>query len=287
MSNAQVSAPPHNKAHPEVIYHYCSMESFVKIIESKEIWLTPSTHMNDATECRWLFSLAQRYAQENFVGSPEDISLANSFLDTAALNSRRNYMACFSQSRDLLSQWRGYADGGKGVAIGFKVASFATPIVTQPDWRTPKQEQFYLYKMHYPDYAEVLPLLEGIFGQIKSNDPELYGIVLSQLGPMFKNKSFVEENEWRFVVVPFLMGAQHANHWISRIIPIDHFKTRLTARGLSKYITYPILGEDQPEIFEVILGPQNPTWEDDLSFFLFKNSLPRVKIQRSESTFRG
>lgn len=29
------------------------------------------------------------------------------------------YAACFSEEKDLLSQWRGYANNGAGVAIGF------------------------------------------------------------------------------------------------------------------------------------------------------------------------
>lgn len=28
-------------------------------------------------------------------------------------------VACFSERKDCLSQWRGYADDGKGMAIGF------------------------------------------------------------------------------------------------------------------------------------------------------------------------
>jgi hypothetical protein len=68
---------------------------------------------------------------------------------------------------------------------------------------------------------------------------------------------------------------------------MEIFKTRLTVKGLSMYIAYPITGAGQPQITEVILGPQNPTSEWDLSFFLFKNGLPLVEIRRSSSTFRG
>lgn len=31
----------------------------------------------------------------------------------------RYYVTCFSYQNDLLSQWRGYADDGRGAAIGF------------------------------------------------------------------------------------------------------------------------------------------------------------------------
>lgn len=287
MQDAQCSVLRHDEEAPEIVYHYCSMESFVKIIESKEIWLTPSTHINDVVECRWLYSLAHEFAQKHFADSPEDASAANALLHSAALNSRRNYMTCFSRNGDLLSQWRSYADACKGVAIGFRSTSFGVPVITQPHEHGPRQEQFCLCKMLYVDYEDVLPLLDEMFKQAKDNEPELQGILLASLGARFKNKSFLEEDEWRLVVEPFLLGTPKANHWTSGIIDIDSFKTRVTGRGLSKYIAYPILGEGQAEIAEVVLGPQNLTWEDDLSFFLFKNGLPCAKILRSESTFRG
>lgn len=31
----------------------------------------------------------------------------------------KTFCVCFSESKDKLSQWRGYAQGGKGIAIGF------------------------------------------------------------------------------------------------------------------------------------------------------------------------
>jgi hypothetical protein len=40
---------------------------------------------------------------------------------------------CLSEDGDLLSQWRGYADDGRGVAIGFESSFFSNLIDSMPD----------------------------------------------------------------------------------------------------------------------------------------------------------
>ena len=289
MSTQDIPATQQQGPRPDVIYHYCSMESFIKIIENKELWLSSSTQTNDIAECRWLFSLVVRYVQENFSNSPEDIQFANSMLDMIALNSSPSYIACFSQDMDRLSQWRCYADEGKGVAIGFKLSSFENTLIGSVDFKKfPRQDKYYLCKVIYANYGTVSPMIQLLIDQAKNcSDPHYdIGIIFSKLRTLFKNDSFSEENEWRFAVDPYLSRKSDANIWLSTL-PMEIFRTRLTAKGLSRYIAYPILGAGQPQIAEIVLGPQNPTSELDLSFFLFKNGLPLVEIGRSSSTFRG
>ena len=53
------------------------------------------------------------------------------------------YIACFSESDDYLAQWRGYADNGRGVAIGFDVETIERLIEQIPD------AQLEFRKVHY------------------------------------------------------------------------------------------------------------------------------------------
>lgn len=55
------------------------------------------------------------------------------------------FVMCFSgeESGDLLSQWRGYGDNGKGIAIGFN--EYALKKVTDSVQTYENQESYILY----------------------------------------------------------------------------------------------------------------------------------------------
>jgi hypothetical protein len=43
-----------------LIYHYCGPDAFLKIVQSKEIWLSHQATMNDSEEGKWLLSVMRR-----------------------------------------------------------------------------------------------------------------------------------------------------------------------------------------------------------------------------------
>jgi len=47
----------HDKS--DVIYHYCPMETFKAILDSKSLWLSDSEFMNDKYEGRWVDKIVQ------------------------------------------------------------------------------------------------------------------------------------------------------------------------------------------------------------------------------------
>lgn len=102
----------------DVLYHYCPLDAFVGIIQSKQIWLTNIFCMNDAAEHYWL----RRVAQDILQRKPHaDETLSKSFASKLFPKEEDTdlYCCCFSRADDSLSQWRAYADDGRGVAIGF------------------------------------------------------------------------------------------------------------------------------------------------------------------------
>jgi len=99
------------------LYHYCSLETFLKIVESKEIWLTNIFSMNDSAELRWLLDVAKRILDRQ----PDMPDERRTFLESELSRRKEEtdlYCFCMSEHGDLLSQWRAYADDGRGVAIG-------------------------------------------------------------------------------------------------------------------------------------------------------------------------
>lgn len=91
-------------------YHYTSIDSFNSIFRSGKVWASDCRYLNDSHE----LAKAQELFLSKFEGKTrEALSLAfhwHSF-------SRCHCVFSLSRSPEVLSQWRAYADDGKGVAI--------------------------------------------------------------------------------------------------------------------------------------------------------------------------
>jgi hypothetical protein len=131
------------------------------------------------------------------------------------------YGACFSEERDLLSQWCKYANDGQGVAIGFNVdvlrniADFGNSDYDDEDILPYNLGEILYIKNKddiphiYFDYAN--EIAEDILDAIINNDTKtllddsanmgpflsLKRIVLLQDSVYMKDHDFTEEKEWR------------------------------------------------------------------------------------------
>ncbi len=273
---------------PELIYHYCPMETFSKIIESKQLWVTRSTKMNDIAEGEWITLSLQKYTQNPNVPQG-DLDFCKDVLSLISKYSRHIYITSFSEDGDLLNQWKAYADDGKGISIGFQLNSFHTKVMEDrlEDWCC--YDEYHVCKVQYLNYDDmenrIATKLKG--WQDFSYAPQNIAMHFVRMRSSYKNHSFSQEREWRLIVEPNLLRDPEKHIWTSRRIPLEDIKTRVTSKGLSTYLTYPILGENQPQIGKIILGPCNQTREDDLDLFLYKNGLSGVTIEHSTSTYCG
>lgn len=119
------------------IYHYCSNDTFYKIIHGRELRMTDISRSNDYEEMSLFFPAILDEIEEMYKAEPFDFQYGNTeglpalqcLFDRIYRNTNgkrkqgflTSYVACFSSEMDLLSQWRGYADNAKGCAIGFSV----------------------------------------------------------------------------------------------------------------------------------------------------------------------
>lgn len=97
-----------------ILYHYCSTESFKKIINNHTLRFADITKTNDSEELLFITEFYKQslgYASESKWNSER-------YLFTESLKERSFYAFCVSDKEDDLSQWRGYAPNG-GFAIGF------------------------------------------------------------------------------------------------------------------------------------------------------------------------
>ncbi|MEQ1687106.1 MAG: DUF2971 domain-containing protein, partial [Sphingopyxis sp.] len=131
-----------DRLHPlgqdDIIYHYCSASTLIKILENKTIRFTDMNLLNDAEEGFWGYKVFIEAANRLLrrVGIPDTIpEIPEVFIEQLdEIWSRMNFgilsfVSCFSTDGDSLSQWRAYADDGRGFAIGFSARALrALPV---------------------------------------------------------------------------------------------------------------------------------------------------------------
>ena len=115
-------------------YYYCSLSTFLNIIKNKQIYLSDPLKMNDNLEIKWyLDKLNNEKTNSNEYESVFDMMKMRSYIDFTfeelleSLNTKGQssiYICCFSKESDILSQWRAYAEDGRGVSIGFNLEKF-------------------------------------------------------------------------------------------------------------------------------------------------------------------
>lgn len=272
----------------EELTYYCGEHVFLSFLEAKQLWLTSLTQSNDAAEGRWMRNhwLDQFFgyvsAKKRLLGRGASLCMDMASRDRMALG------VCFSEERDLLSQWRGYASDGAGFSITFSKDALETVAKNHSASRVE------LAKIAYggQDNAEldaIMRLLDDAFVNDAHRYSELEGIgslILSSgmnddrdekyeraARSLFtvKNGAFREEKEWRL----FTYGT---------LASFGGVKLRGTGRAISPYIAIDIPADS---VTQVTLGPRNQTPEHVVKFALRSNGFSEVSVRTSTASYQA
>lgn len=187
----------------DIVYHYCSLDVFISIIQNATLWLSDILKSNDSQECIWIRDRIKTRIEAYLAKENEKYLKVweTGYQINPTLNSMGAilYVGCFSESADKLSQWRGYADSGAGVAIGI-----STKCLYSINGKNPYGPHFgkVIYSIEEQD-----ELVKGIVEEnINNMQKKGIGHVALELNsnyslqfPFCKNPSFDEEKEWRIV----------------------------------------------------------------------------------------
>lgn len=273
---------------PEELTYYCSEYVFLSFLESKKLWLTSLSQSNDFAEGRWMVDYwLNLFLQQTFPKKRLERKGAALLLRTAS-HKRLALGVCFSEERDLLSQWRGYAADGAGFSITFYREALEQVAKDHPE------SKLELTKIAYgnQDHAEINAIvreLDDAFGE----DAKLYsesdgtGAVSIDFGQngekhakyekaarsifTVKNGAFREEKEWR----QFTYG---------NLSSIDGVKLRGTGKAVSPYLPIAI---PEDAVSMVTLGPTNQTPRHVLEFALEQNGLSNASIKASHASYQA
>lgn len=269
------------------VYHYTSLATFQKIVEGKQLRLSNVFFMNDSMEVRWFEQHVAEVTRfiKGFPGWKADGN-SSFFRRLMELLDRHQdfgnlYCCCFSAEDDDLSQWRGYADDGRGVAIGLSLEQLLAeqrdlkPICVEYDSSDEKLRDEVEKCIQHAVNSRANP----------ETAAESAFILIRSLAVQFKNPKFHAEQEMRLV----LQGADSS-------FPINHQSEEFVdMRGRLDFnhrdgvlVPYTTIELPLTSIETVMLGPRfgGPHCEKSLRLFLSKYEI-NADVTRSEASYCG
>ncbi len=289
---------------PSRVYHYCSVETFFKMISTSSIRLSNIAKSNDSEELIYIKPfLCQVVKQMTLIYNnmlPKDYRIAENTIDyfiDESFNelSKSYYVACFSQERSLLSQWARYGENAMGISIGFNTDEFVRLQVSP-------YTGFVFGKIVY-DTSQIGQVLENIFKKeiepswINGNDSYNQSLVIncissivstmSYYSALYKNPFFLEEREWRLIYNPFgrIRKIKDSYRFLDRINDINQdnvivqgfkrksIESEYRNHDICSYVDLDFSLIKQSLIKEIIIGPASKLdiYDKDLIMFLNSN----------------
>jgi hypothetical protein len=201
----------------ELLWHYTTIDGFKNIIKGK-VRLNPLNRMNHSQEGKWLSSHLASHLRtdEDWRGG-----LLSSAVHSPPFSATFSFS--LSKNRDLLSQWGYYANGGRGIAIGFDPMLLGD--ACQPvSERKASGGSSHFFEVEYKSSDEMKGIAKKIADSVKQVEGDLktyldqflpsrrYGPhrqahraeagikrTINLLDTVFKNDAFYQEEEWRVV----------------------------------------------------------------------------------------
>ncbi|WP_101925328.1 MULTISPECIES: DUF2971 domain-containing protein [Luteimonas] len=273
----------------ELLYHYCSPETFLAICSSKTLRLSDIFSMNDFLEMHWGYARWAHVATKRAENS--EAKLVES-IDHVVSSSTFNVLplaACFSLGGDMLSQWRAYAQNGLGFSLGFKADSLcqmaARPLRVLYDQE--KQER------EIEDFIATMEKVAEAEGHESDDFFEFCTCFACDLAAL-KNPSFSEEQEVRLIhLVNFVRSNDSIKIQSYGGTSFGHEAPPLPI-GFSMRGSVPVPhidmsfldSEGNHPLARVILGPKNEALASAISVFLETVGLGGVEVLKSQSSYR-
>lgn len=308
---------------PDILYHYCSLDTFYNIMKNHSIWLSDVTKSNDSNELVWATRECKLAVMNAFLEYVERLKASGNFLNakfrefnkiTDSIESLdlsktlKAWVFCLSEKGDNLGQWRGYADDGKGISIGFYSKIFEHESNQENQSLDFLQDKLYQFcdKIEYGgfdikqllDSAELDVLTSSCeYDELEKSFKKLitYSIILA---PLYKNPAFEEEAEWRFgyeTHVESLMNgmvpSQEELYFKETKFDVVDYSFTQKNNTLVSHIELKIK-DMKSAIASVTIGPKSNLTELDVKLFLVSLGLlhdvkdESIKVSRSSASYR-
>lgn len=274
----------------EILYHYCDAFAFHAICSYRKMRFSDLFSMNDFTEIHWGYSIWEQAATyllkeigKEFLDKIDDVIHSSSMLGLLVAS-------CYSLDGDVLSQWRAYADDGRGYAIGFSAKDLIKlpirPLRVLYNQKEQIEETINTVRaIHSVEQSE-----EVKFG----NDFTRTCFNLAFDLAAFKNPAFVEEQEVRLVHVldfkesnNFMKLIDGGGYAFGKECKGEPVLFRMRDNMPIAYIEQDFSNAEKINpIKEVIIGPKNDVLPTAISIFLETIGIGSVNIKNSKASYR-
>jgi len=280
-------------------YHYCSLDSFLSIIQNASFRLGNPFKMNDCDEIKWLIkNLTNNYEfytshltvndKEDFKQMFDTLFESNNVIkdNWYFQNIEPPYIASLSEEGDILSQWRAYANNGKGVAIGFDgdfISQNSKVIIEKIVYDSYEQSNIINDKILCKDWLNEYKSCngKGTKNWVTTCENILHDIVLNAL--LCKNPGFMEEKEYRII---YDDEFEYLKNDVK--IPISKIKYRVNDNAIIPFREMDFSKCKENALVEIIIGPKAEISENEMEKMLscYGYSISRIKISKSRTGYR-
>lgn len=304
---------------PKTLYHYCSLQTFYNIVKSRSFWLTDISKSNDSQELKWIKGKCKDYISKAWLEYAKAVikkgdfgknnfdryyELQSNLDDFYDFDTERCWAFCLTERPDHLGQWRGYADDGKGIAIGFK-SSYFNRLYKEGVVEDPLECNVSFDVIQYKEKEiEELFYETGKLSTINDqmNSDEVIGILKYSvvrallLAPFYKSEKFSEEKEWRFVFSIYLSDLMNG------VNPKTKFANRFPNKELGydyiirnqELVSHIVFTDDSlaSNISDIWIGPKCKVSAIDVKLFLISEGFLKdfdddsIKIHISQASYR-
>lgn len=311
----------------EELYQYTSLDVLVKIVTNKTLRMSDITKTNDSAEIIWATRHILKEFREAYGKAQDDGSLrfiarriSCEQLENQVEQNIRDwfsrytfYCICMSEAKDQLSQWRGYADDGKGVAIGFNINALEqlckdrsythkgqTIVAHELDFKKivydEKDQSELIYEFVNESIRHINESLQGSETirlyptELRDASNRMIGRDLMNKAVIIKNPSFEEEREHRII---FKCNNEDLGRkqWkpFERDETIEYMvRNNMLVSYIDLSLKPYIYDAENPLITSICTGPKCSVSSEDLKQLLKYNGIPvdKIVIDKSKSTYR-
>jgi hypothetical protein len=201
-----------------LLAHYTSMGALEKIVSSNQMWFANPLFMNDVEEVRFGINEGTNcFLQDETIRTTlgdtydkfEDALLrAHSWFDSQ--HAFDTYVLCLSEHDEgdedgVLSMWRGYGDGGRGVALVFDARSMSavqnTPLIVSKVTYGSREQRMAWFTKAAASFATIWRQSEISLDELPAAVDALFSR-LRTFSLFSKHSGFREEREWRLAYMP-------------------------------------------------------------------------------------
>jgi hypothetical protein len=196
------------------LYHYTSIDSLLGITNDKALRASELKYLNDSQEFRYFADLMRQKALAyDAKGEERETDAADqlhNWIREWFVNGALIFATSFTERGNVLSQWRGYCEHGKGVSLGFEPAAILA-CAAQASFELGRC--IYDWRRHDSLATEVVDRLVKIAvkngpdatkhaSQCYYSTFEAAAADIIRIAVLMKHPSFEEEQEWRCVSRP-------------------------------------------------------------------------------------